>query len=222
MKPTACGPGKEVKISLPDQGKNWTAHVSNAVPQFDPVTRSLQLRLEMDNPGLVLRPDMFVNVDLEVHVPDALTVPTEALLDSGITKIVYVDHGDGAFEPRQIQTGRRSGNRVEIVSGLAPGEKIVVSGTFLLDSESRLRFPQRAVSTQVMPGKCSRVAKVSDGPGLWYGSGASGVCSSRQHGNLPGQDLLLLLAQLPRQVSQRPSGSHLSREQPRRRLLVPG
>ena len=140
-------PGIEVKISQRDQNRTWSARVSSAVPQFDPATRTLQVRLEADNPGLVLRPDMFVNVDLEVHAPDALSVPAEALLDSGITKIVYVDRGNGAFEPRQVQTGSRSGGRVEIVSGLTPGEKVVVSGTFLLDSESRLRSPQHATSS---------------------------------------------------------------------------
>ena len=157
-------PGTEVKISLPDHGKRWTARVSNAVPQFDPLTRTLQLRLEMDNPGLVLRPDMFVNVDMEVHVPAALTIPTEALLDSGISKVVYIDRGNGAFEPRQIQTGRRSGTRIEVVSGLAPGEKIVVSGTFLLDSESRLRFPQRAVASHVMPVSSAGLPKSATDP----------------------------------------------------------
>jgi RND family efflux transporter MFP subunit len=140
-------PGMDVKISQPNGNRKWSARVSGAVPQFDPATRTLQVRLEADNPGLVLRPDMFVNVDLEVHAPDALSVPTEALLDSGITRIVYVDRGNGAFESRQVETGRRSSDRVEIISGLTPGEKVVVSGTFLLDSESRLRSPQHATSS---------------------------------------------------------------------------
>ena len=139
-------PGTEVKITVSNQEKSWRARVSSVLPQFDPATRTLQVRLEAENPGLVLRPDMFVNVELETQFPDALTVPVDALLDSGLTKRVYVDRGNGAFEPRKVETGRRSGDRVEVVSGLAPGERVVVSGTFLLDSESRLKSPQRSLA----------------------------------------------------------------------------
>jgi len=135
-------PGTQVKITVPTQERSWRARVSGGLPQFDSVTRTLQVRLEVENPGLALRPDMFVEVELETHFPEALTVPADALLDSGLTKRVYVDRGNGAFEPRQVETGRRSGDRLEIVSGLAPGERVVVSGTFLLDSESRLKSPQ--------------------------------------------------------------------------------
>jgi len=137
-------PGTEVNITVPNQEKGWRARVSNVLPQFDPATRTLQVRLEAENPGLRLRPDMFVNVELETHSPDALTVPMDALLDSGLTKRVYVDRGNGAFEPRKVETGRRAGDRVEVVSGLATGERVVVSGTFLLDSESHLKSPQRS------------------------------------------------------------------------------
>lgn len=140
-------PGAIVKLFLPNQQKTWSARVSDVVPQLDPATRAVQVRLELDNPRLILRPDMFVNVDLEVSLPDALTIPNEALLESGTVTIVYVDHGNGTFEPRPVQTGRLAGGQVEILAGLAPGEKVVVSGTFLLDSESRLRFPQRGPSS---------------------------------------------------------------------------
>jgi len=138
-------PGTEVKITVPNQENGWRASISNVLPQFDPATRTLQVRLETANPGLRLRPDMFVNVELDTHPPDALTVPTDALLDSGLAKRVYVDRGNGAFEPRKVETGRHFGDRVEIVSGLASGERVVVSGTFLLDSESQLKSPHRSV-----------------------------------------------------------------------------
>lgn len=137
-------PGTQAKITVPNQGKDWRGRVSGVLPQFDPVTRTLQVRLEVENPGLMLQPDMFVEVELETHFPDALTVPVDALIDSGLAKRVYVDRGNGAFEPRQVETRRRSGDRVEIVSGLAPGERVVVSGIFLLDSESRLKSLQRS------------------------------------------------------------------------------
>jgi membrane fusion protein, copper/silver efflux system len=135
-------PGTEVKLTVPNQENSWRARVSSELPVFDPATRTLQVRLEAENPGLVLRPDMFVNVELEIQSPAALTVPIDALLDSGLAKRVYVDRGNGGFEPRQVKTGRYSGDRVEIVSGLEPGEHVVIAGTFLLDSESRLKSPQ--------------------------------------------------------------------------------
>jgi membrane fusion protein, copper/silver efflux system len=131
-------PGMTVKVSLPDQGKSFQARVSNVQPQFDPSSRTLKLRLEADNPGFTLRPDMFVDVELPVQMPPAITVPTDAILDSGLKKTVFVDRGQGFFEPREVKTGWRMGNRVEILEGLATGERIVLSGTFLLDSESRM------------------------------------------------------------------------------------
>ena len=154
-------PGAAIKVSLPDGEKTWLARVSHAVPQLDPATRALQVRLDVDNPGLVLRPDMFVNVDLEIRTPAELTIPSEALLDAGTLQIVYVDHGNGAFEPRRVQTGRHSGGLVEIVAGLTPGEKVVVSGNFLLDSESRLRFPQRAAAASESPVAAASSAQLS-------------------------------------------------------------
>ena len=66
-------------------------------------------------------------------------MPADAVVDSGVKKTVYVDKGDGVFEPRKVETGWRAGDQVEIVKGLMPGEKIVVSGTFLIDSESRMK-----------------------------------------------------------------------------------
>jgi membrane fusion protein, copper/silver efflux system len=133
-------PGKNVKVSLPARGMTFQAKVSDVLPQFDPATRTLKVRLEAANPGYVLKPDMFVDLDLPVSLPPVIAVPADAVLDSGIKKIIFVDQGNGFFEPREVETGKRIGNRVEIVKGLTPGEKIVVSGNFLIDSESRLEL----------------------------------------------------------------------------------
>jgi Cu(I)/Ag(I) efflux system membrane fusion protein len=76
-------------------------------------------------------------------------VPTDAVLDTGLKKTVFVDRGGGFFEPRVVETGWRLGNRVEITSGLAPGERIVVSGTFLLDSESRLELAAAGMTENI-------------------------------------------------------------------------
>ena len=130
-------PGTTVKVTLPQQKKAFQAKVSRVLPQFDPATRTLKVRLEADNPGYVLRPDMFVDVELPVNFPPAIVVSSDAVLDSGLRKIVFIDRGNGVFEPREVETGWRFANRVEIVKGLEPGERIVVSGNFLIDSESR-------------------------------------------------------------------------------------
>lgn len=133
------GPGARVRVSLPGQRNSLWARVADVLPQFDPVSRALKVRLEADNPAYVLRPDMFVDVELPITLPPAIAVPVDAVLDSGLSKTVFVARGEGVFEPRQVETGWRFGDRVEIVKGLEPGERIVVSGTFLLDSESRMK-----------------------------------------------------------------------------------
>jgi membrane fusion protein, copper/silver efflux system len=133
-------PGKIVKCSLSNRRKTFQAKVSHVLPEFDETTRTLKIRLEADNPGYTLRTGMFVDVDLPISLPPAITVPADAVLDSGLKKTVFVDQGNGSFEPREVETGRHIGNRVEIVNGLNPGEKVVVSGNFLIDSESRLEL----------------------------------------------------------------------------------
>jgi RND family efflux transporter MFP subunit len=132
-------PGMRVEIDIPQQSKTIYARVSNALPLYDTASRTLKVRLELDNPGLILRPDMFVDVKMSIQFPSMLSVPVEALLDSGMNKTVFVDRGNGFFEPRGVETGRYFEDRVEIVKGLSPGERIVVSGNFLMDSESRMK-----------------------------------------------------------------------------------
>jgi YHS domain-containing protein len=144
-------PGTKVKVSLPHQDKVFEANVSDVPPQFDPATRSFKLRLEADNSDLTLRPDMFVDVEFLVSLPPAFTVPAEAVLDTGLRKTVFVDIGNGRFEPRTVETGWRFGDRVEIVSGIMPGERIVISGNFLIDSESRMKLA--AAGMHGTPGK---------------------------------------------------------------------
>src|SRR5207237_5672730 len=133
-------PGTNVRVSIPGRTPTLTARVSTAVlPQFDPVSQAVRLRVEADNPGYVLRPDMFVDVDLPVTLPPAITVPVDAILDSGREKTVFVDRGDGMFEGRRGRTGWRFGERVEIMEGLSAGEQVVVLGSLRLDSETRIR-----------------------------------------------------------------------------------
>ena len=137
-------PGALARVILPGQGKSFSARVSPVLPQVDPATWTLKLRLEADNPGFALRPDMFVDVELPAAMPPGLTVPQDAVIDSGREQRVFVERANGVFEPRPVQTGWRLGDRVEIVHGLAEGERVVTAGTFLVDSESRLKSAAQA------------------------------------------------------------------------------
>ena len=122
------------------QGRQLPARISDTLPQFDPVSRALKVRLETDNPGYLLRPDMFVDVEFHVTLPKTIAIPVDAVIDSGLRKTVYVQTEDGGFTPRPVETGWRMGDAIQITKGLEPGERIVVAGNFLLDSESRMQL----------------------------------------------------------------------------------
>jgi membrane fusion protein, copper/silver efflux system len=141
-------PGALARVTLPDQGRTFLARVSQVLPQVDASTRTLKLRLEADNPSFALRPDMFVDVELKASVPPGLTVPRDAVIDSGRQQSVFVERSDGVFEPREVETGWHLGDRVEIVHGLEEGERVVAAGTFLVDSESRLKPVGQAPARQ--------------------------------------------------------------------------
>ena len=133
-------PGEKVRVTFPDQGDTRQATVSEVLPEFDPATLTVKVRLEMDNPGFTLRPGMFVDVEFPIKKPATINVPVDAIMDSGLKQTVFVDRGNGYFEPRPVKIGWRLGDRAEIVEGLKPGERIVVSGNFLIDSESRMKL----------------------------------------------------------------------------------
>jgi Cu(I)/Ag(I) efflux system membrane fusion protein len=131
--------GAAALVSLPNRpATTLRATVGEALPRFDGESRTLKLRMEADNPHLILRPDMPVDLEFRITLPEAITVPADAVVDSGLRKTVFADRGDGTFEPRSVETGWRFGGRVQIVHGLNAGESIVVAGTFLLDSELRM------------------------------------------------------------------------------------
>lgn len=130
--------GSTARVSLPHKNRVFTARVSDVLPLFNPASRTMNLRLETRNSDYALRPDMFVDVEFPVDLPSAVTVPADAVLDSGLRKIVFVERASGVFEPRVVDIGWRFGERVQIVRGLAPGEQVVFSGNFFVDSESRL------------------------------------------------------------------------------------
>ena len=137
-------PGASARATVPLlPAASFEARVANVQPQFDAASRTLQLRLEAQNPRFALRPDMYVDLEFTIRTPPGIVVPRDAVIDSGLEKTVFVARGNGYFEPRAVRTGWRMGDRVEIVEGLADGERIVIAGNFLIDSESRMRSAGR-------------------------------------------------------------------------------
>ncbi|HEY4579683.1 MAG TPA: efflux RND transporter periplasmic adaptor subunit, partial [Candidatus Acidoferrales bacterium] len=126
-------------------GRTFRGTVTYIYPQLDPATRTLKVRLEFPNPRFELKLDMFANVELQIDYGRQLAVPEEAVLDSGSEQIVFVAHEGGYFEPRQVELGAKVDNRIVVLRGLTAGERIVTSGNFLIDSESRLKSAMGAM-----------------------------------------------------------------------------
>jgi RND family efflux transporter MFP subunit len=144
-------PGMDVKVRHEQMGKTFDARVSQVLPLFDNLAKTLKVRLDVDNNHYDLRPDMFVDVEIPITMPPSLHLPADAVLDSGTKKIIYVEMSNSIFEPRSVETGWRLGRHIQITGGLMPGEKVLLSGNFLIDSESRMKTA--AVDIQIETGK---------------------------------------------------------------------
>ncbi|MGH2570382.1 MAG: efflux RND transporter periplasmic adaptor subunit, partial [bacterium] len=132
--------GQEAAMTLPYwPGRTWTGRVSYVFPTVDEKARTVKVRLEVENRAGELKPGMFADVVLAGGAEVALSVPDDAVLDSGTRRIVFVHTGDGRLEPREVVTGGRADGRTKILAGLAEGDSIALGASFLLDSESRLR-----------------------------------------------------------------------------------
>jgi Cu(I)/Ag(I) efflux system membrane fusion protein len=134
-------PGQAVSIharGLPE--RSFTGTVSLVYPQINRETRTARVRVELQNPDLVLRPDMYVEAEISAGDGDKVaTVPESAVIDSGARQVVILDRGEGRFEPREVKTGRRGEGRVEIRQGVTDGDKVVTAANFLIDAESNLK-----------------------------------------------------------------------------------
>lgn len=121
-------------------GKVFKGKVEFVAPSLDPVTRTQEVRLRFDNPGEILKPGMFADARIYASpIEDAVSVPLEALIQTGDGARVVVALSGGLFDSREVTAGIESGDRVQIITGLKPGEHVVISGQFLLDSEESLR-----------------------------------------------------------------------------------
>lgn len=134
--------GQKVNIHVdayPD--REFSGRVAYLYPMVNPETRTAQVRIELSNPGGMLRPDMYASVELATGTVKAavLTVPDSAVIDSGVRQIILVQLAEGLFEPREVKLGRRGDGYVEVMEGVADGENVVVHANFLLDAESNLK-----------------------------------------------------------------------------------
>jgi Cu(I)/Ag(I) efflux system membrane fusion protein len=121
-------------------GKVFQGFVTYVYPTLKAETRTVPVRVELPNPGLLLKPAMFAQVELPVAGKNkVVTVPVSAVIDSGTRQIVLIQQGEGRFEPREVKLGARSDNDVEVISGVNNGERVVVAANFLIDAESNLK-----------------------------------------------------------------------------------
>ena len=172
-------PGLTAEMTVPARpGRTWEGKVDYLYPELDPQTRTLRVRLVFDNPGLILKPNMFADVVIYGGPKrDVLKIPAEALIVTGerssVVKALGPDDGQGGrFQPVDVVIGMQRGGEVEILSGLDEGDEIVVSGQFLIDSESNLQASFRRMSdlgsvdagAAGMAGGGATCASLTEGP----------------------------------------------------------
>jgi RND family efflux transporter MFP subunit len=129
-------------------GRTLHGRIDQILPQVDAMTRTVRVRLVFSNPGLLLKPGMYVNVSISVPLGRQVVIPASGVLQAGTRQIAFLDQGHGYLEPREIEVGQRLDDHVVVLKGLREGERIVSSANFLVDSESQL---QAAMSSFAPP-----------------------------------------------------------------------
>ncbi len=133
-------PGERAKITLsyfPD--KEFSSRIDYIYPSVSGTTRSAKVRFEIPNYGGRLKPQMYTNIEVKIDLGKRLSIPDDAVMDTGMRQVVYVDRGEGNFEPREVVLGIRAGGFREVLKGLKAGEKVASSATFLIDSEAQMK-----------------------------------------------------------------------------------
>jgi Cu(I)/Ag(I) efflux system membrane fusion protein len=146
--------GQKAKMNVVSYpARDFVGKVSWISPVLEEKTRTAKVRLEFSNRDFILKPEMYANAEIEINAGRKLAVPDEAVLDSGLRKVVFLDKGEGRFEPAEVKVGNKFDGYYEILAGLSPGERILASASFLLDSESRLKEAMGAMAGMAgMPG----------------------------------------------------------------------
>jgi RND family efflux transporter MFP subunit len=144
--------GQSVTIELSNAPgtRPFRGRLTFIYPEVDPATRRVRVRVELPNPGLTLKPDTFVTLTIDAPPSNALAVPAEAVIDTGLQRYVILARDQGYFEPRVINTGAPAKGYYPVVSGLVAGDRVVTSAQFLIDSESNLQAAMQAMAG--MPG----------------------------------------------------------------------
>ncbi|MEN6320063.1 MAG: efflux RND transporter periplasmic adaptor subunit [Syntrophaceae bacterium] len=132
--------GQPARITLSYfPGRQFSSRIDYIYPTISADTRTAKIRLTLPNPGGQLKPQMFTNVEIRISLGKRLVIPESAVIDTGTSQIVYVDRGEGAFEPREVELGIKADGAVEVLRGIKAGEKVVSSANFLIDSEAQLK-----------------------------------------------------------------------------------
>lgn len=133
-------PGDTAQITVDSYaGQVFNGRIEDILPQVDMATRTVRVRLGIANPGLKLKPGMFVNVELNAGMGRALTVPASAVIQSGARQLVFLNQGNGYLQPTEVSVGAQVGNDFIVLKGLKEHQKVVTSANFLIDSESQLQ-----------------------------------------------------------------------------------
>jgi Cu(I)/Ag(I) efflux system membrane fusion protein len=174
-------PGTAVEARVPSSpGQVFRGRVSAILPEVNSATRTLRARVELANPGGRLKPGMYATLAFaEGAGAQALIVPSEAVIRTGARSVVIVAEGEGRFRQQEVEIGFESGGKTEIRKGLAEGDKVVVSGQFLIDSEASLR----AAGTRMEGGAPGAGAQVHRATGEIVALGASELLI--KHGDIP-------------------------------------
>ena len=145
-------PGDQAQVTVDAYpGRHFNGRIDQILPQVDMTTRTVRVRLVFSNPGVVLKPGMYVNVAIAVRLGRQMVIPSSAVLQTGTRAIAFVDHGNGNLEPRTVTTGPQLDNSVVVLSGLKAGEKVVSSANFLVDSEAQLQAAAGAFAPSAAP-----------------------------------------------------------------------
>ena len=140
--------GDTVEVDVPAiSDKKFQGIVRSLDSVVDPVTRSIRVRAQLENPDGILKPEMYVNAALKADLGEQLAVPEEAVFATGEKNIVFVAKENNIFEPREVALGAKADGFYQIQSGLVEGEQVVTSGNFLIDSESRLKSALEGVAS---------------------------------------------------------------------------
>jgi multidrug efflux pump subunit AcrA (membrane-fusion protein) len=154
-------PGNRAQVTVDAYpGREFNGRIDQILPDVDPATRTVRVRLVFANPSIVLKPGMFVDVKMTAPLGRQLVIPASGVLQAGNRQIAFIDHGQGSLEPREIETGPRLEDSIVVLKGLKAGDRIVSSANFLVDSEAQLQGSMGGFAP--LPGRASPEQKSAD------------------------------------------------------------